>query len=115
MHVLCMVCMHKWCVDKMCMIVCMHVYGMWHMCMLCVYVAFFLCRNFCAFFLHVHALGFFLADTLVHAGIAHTTLKHLWKRGLYCSHPISWLSDLEVLIKSIVILTLAQHNDPGLG
>lgn len=36
MHVLCMVCMHIWCVDKMCMIVCMHIYGMWHMCMLCV-------------------------------------------------------------------------------
>lgn len=66
-------------------------------------------------FFHVHAFDFVLADTLVHAGISHTALINPWKRGLCCTLLISWLSDLEVFIKSTSILTPAQYNGSGLS
>lgn len=96
---------HMWCAG---------IYGMCHGRMLWYVCSMFPLQEFLCFF-HVHAFDFVLADMLVHAGISHTALMNLWKRGLCCTFPISWLSDLEVFIKSTSILTPAQYNNPGLS
>jgi hypothetical protein len=113
---LCMVCMHIWCVGRICMIVWMYVYDLWLVCMLwyvyhmCLHVSF---AGISVLF-SCSCIWLFLTDTLVHTGISHTALQHLRKRDLRRTLPISWISDLEVFINSTVILVLFRAMTQGL-